>query len=74
MFNSLFIFNQALKYNPPCRQELEYLSGMALRVRVPAGDGNVLLHERVQNGSGAHPTFYPTGTIGSSLGSKSAGA
>jgi hypothetical protein len=32
------------------------------RVRFPAGAGNFSLHHRVQNGSGAHPTFYPTGT------------
>jgi hypothetical protein len=32
------------------------------RVRFPAGAGNFSLHHRVQNGSGAHPPSYPTGT------------
>jgi hypothetical protein len=35
------------------------------RVRFPAGAGNFCLHHRVQNGSGAHPTSYPMGTMGS---------
>jgi hypothetical protein len=33
-------------------------------VRVPTGAGNVSLHHRVQNGSGAHPASYPMGTRG----------
>jgi hypothetical protein len=32
------------------------------RVQFPAGTGNFSLHHRVQNGSGAHPASYPTGT------------
>jgi hypothetical protein len=44
------------------------------RVRFPAEAGNFSLHHRVQNGSGAHPTFYPMGTRGYSPGSKVAGA
>jgi hypothetical protein len=35
------------------------------RVRFPAGAGNFSLHHRVQNGSGAHPPSYPTGSGGS---------
>jgi hypothetical protein len=44
------------------------------RVRFPAGAGNISLHHRVQNGSGAHPASYPMGTGGSFPGSKAAGA
>jgi hypothetical protein len=40
----------------------------------PAGAGNFSLHHRVQNGSSAHPTFYPKGTRGSFPGGKAAGA
>jgi hypothetical protein len=35
------------------------------RVRFPAVAGNVSLHHRVQNGSGAHPASCPMGTRGS---------
>jgi hypothetical protein len=42
-------------------------------VRFPAGAGNFSLHNRIQNGSGAHPV-YPTGTRGSFHGGKAAGA
>jgi hypothetical protein len=44
------------------------------RVRLPAEAGNFSLHHRVQNGSGAHPAFYPMGTRGSFPGDKAAGA
>jgi hypothetical protein len=44
------------------------------RVRFSAGAGNFSLHHRVQNGSGAHPAFYPMGTRGSFAGGKAAGA
>jgi hypothetical protein len=44
------------------------------RVRFPAGAGNFSLHHRVQNGSGAHPTFYPMDTRGSFPGGKATGA
>jgi hypothetical protein len=44
------------------------------RVRFPVGAGNLYLHYRVQNGSGAHPAFYPMGTRGSFPGGKAAGA
>jgi hypothetical protein len=40
------------------------------RVRFPVGAVKFSLHHRVQNGSGAHPAFYP---MGSFLGSKVAG-
>jgi hypothetical protein len=43
------------------------------RVRFPAGAGNFSLHDRVQNGSGAHPASYPIGTRGSFPGGKAAG-
>jgi hypothetical protein len=34
------------------------------RVRFPVGAGNLSLHHRVQNGSGAHPAYNPVGTRG----------
>jgi hypothetical protein len=40
------------------------------RVRFPAGAENFSLHQRVQNGSGAHPASYPMGTRGSFPGVK----
>jgi hypothetical protein len=43
------------------------------RVRFPAGAGNLSLHHRFQNGSGAHPASYPMSTRGSSLGVKRLG-
>jgi hypothetical protein len=42
------------------------------RVRFPAGAGNFSLHNRVQNGSGAHSVSYPMGTRGSFPGVKAA--
>jgi hypothetical protein len=44
------------------------------RVWFPAGAGNISLHHRVQNGSGAHPASCPMGTGCSFLGGKAAGA
>jgi hypothetical protein len=44
-----------------------WTTGRMIGVRVPAGAGNFSLHDRVQTGSGAHPTSYPMGTRGSSL-------
>jgi hypothetical protein len=43
------------------------------RVRYPAGAGDFSLHHRVQNASGAHPSSYPMGTMGSFPGGKAAG-
>jgi hypothetical protein len=43
------------------------------RVWFPAGAGNFSLHHHIQNSSGAHPTSYPMGTRGSSLGVKWSG-
>jgi hypothetical protein len=43
------------------------------RVRFPVVAGNLSLHHRVQNGSGAHPASYQMGTRGSSPGDKAAG-
>jgi hypothetical protein len=43
------------------------------RVRFPARAGNLSLHHRVQNGSGAHPACYPLVTRGSFPGGKAAG-
>jgi hypothetical protein len=43
-------------------------------VRFPAGAGYFSLHNRVQNGSGAHSASYPMGTRGSFNGGKAAGA
>jgi hypothetical protein len=50
------------------------LDDQGSRVRFPAGPGNFSLHHRVQNGSGAHPAFYPMGSRGSFPGGKAAGA
>jgi hypothetical protein len=44
------------------------------KVRFRAGAGNFSLHHRVQNGSGAHPAYYPVGTRGSFPGDIAAGA
>jgi hypothetical protein len=44
------------------------------RFRFPSGAGNLSLHRRVQNGSGAHPASYPMGTWGSFPGDKAVGA
>jgi hypothetical protein len=46
------------------------LDDQGSRVRFPAGAGNFSHHHRVQNGSGAHPVSYPTGTRGSFPGGK----
>jgi hypothetical protein len=56
--------------------ELGYgLEDRGSRVRFPGGGaGNFSLHHRVQNGSGAHPASYPTGTKGSFPGGKTAEA
>jgi hypothetical protein len=43
------------------------------RVRFPAGAGNLSLHHRVQNGSGAHPASYSMGTRGFFPGGKAGG-
>jgi hypothetical protein len=45
-----------------------------LGVRVPADAVKFSLPHGVQNGSGAHPASYPTGTRGSFPGGKAAGA
>jgi hypothetical protein len=50
------------------------LDDRGCRVRFPVGAGNLSLHHRVQNGSGAHPASYPMGTRGSFPGGKAAGA
>jgi hypothetical protein len=44
------------------------------RVRFPARTGNLSLHHRVQNSSGAHPASYPMGIRGSFPGGEAAGA
>jgi hypothetical protein len=43
-------------------------------VWVPVGAGNFSPHHRVQTGSGAHPSSYPTGTRGSFPGGKADGS
>jgi hypothetical protein len=50
------------------------LDDQGSRVRFPAEDGNFSLHNRVQNGSGAHPASYPVGTRGPFPGGKAAGS
>jgi hypothetical protein len=51
-----------------------WLDDRGSRVRFPVRAENFSLHHRVQNGSGAHPDSYPTGTGGSFPGGKAAGA
>jgi hypothetical protein len=46
------------------------LDDRSTRVGFPAGAGNLYLHHRVQNDSGAHPVSYPMGTGSSFLGVK----
>jgi hypothetical protein len=46
------------------------LNDRSSRVRFPAGAVNRSLHHRVQNGAGAHPASYATGTRGSFVGVK----
>jgi hypothetical protein len=41
------------------------LDDRASRFRFPAGVGNLSLHHRVQNSSGAHTASYPMGNRGS---------
>jgi hypothetical protein len=43
-------------------------------IRIPAGAGKFSLRHRVQNGSGAHPASYPTGTGGTFSGLKRPGS
>jgi hypothetical protein len=50
------------------------LNDRGSRVRLGAEAGNFSLHQRVQNGSGAHPASYPMGTRGSFPGGEAAGA
>jgi hypothetical protein len=50
------------------------LDDQGTRVRFPAGVGNLSLHHRIQNGSGAHPASYPMGTRDPFPGVKAAGA
>jgi hypothetical protein len=50
------------------------LDDRGFRVQFPARAGNFSLHHRIQNGSGAHPAFYPMGTRGYFPGGKAAGA
>jgi hypothetical protein len=55
--------------------ELGYgLDDRGSRVQFPAGAGNFSLHYRIQNGSRAHPAFYPMGTRSSFPGGEAAGA
>jgi hypothetical protein len=55
-------------------QRVPAVSLETTEVRIPAGAGNVSLHHRVQNGSGAHPASYPNGTRVSFPRDKAAGA
>jgi hypothetical protein len=53
---------------------LDYgLEDRSSRVLFLVGAGNFSLRHRVQNGSGAHPAFYPMGTRGSFPGIKRPG-
>jgi len=57
-----------------CGIVLDYgLDDPGSRVRCSAWAWNFSLQYRVQNGSGAHPAFYPKGTTGSFPGGKAAG-
>jgi hypothetical protein len=70
-------------YTFPSNKSRDFSVGIALgyglgdrgsRVWFPEEAGNFSLHQRVQNGSGAHPASYPMGTRGSFPGGKAAGA
>jgi hypothetical protein len=50
------------------------LDDQGSRVQFLAGAGNFSLHHHVENGSGAHPAFYPMGTRGSFPEGKADGA
>jgi hypothetical protein len=50
------------------------LDNRGSRVRFQVGTGNLSLHHRVQNGSGAQPASYPMGIRDSFLGGKAVGA
>jgi len=51
-------------------QSVQGLDDRGSRVRFSVEAGNYSLHHRVQNGSGAHPTFYSVGTGGCFPGGK----
>jgi hypothetical protein len=79
----LWIINFGSSYGCMCVWSRDNSVGIALgyglddrgtRARFPAEAGNISLHHRVQNGSGAHPASYPMGTTASFPGSKAAGA
>jgi hypothetical protein len=53
---------------------LHFVKHSDSRFRFPAGAGNISLHHRVQNGSGAHPASYPMSIRCSFPGGKAAGA
>jgi hypothetical protein len=60
-----------------CFKDNYYCPGLDDRdsmVRFLAAAGNISFHQRVQNGSGAHPASYPMGTRGFFPGNKAAGA
>jgi hypothetical protein len=81
----IFIIHETIRYFPcpHCFKSRDSSVGIALgyglddrgsRFRFPAGAGNFSLHNRVQNGSGAHPASYPMDTRSSFPGGKAAGA
>jgi hypothetical protein len=57
----------AILWNPKLGYGLE---DRGSRIRFPVGTENFTFHHRVQNGSGAHPASYPTGTRSSFPGVK----
>jgi hypothetical protein len=63
-------FGSAVSQKKYMKMEVRILCS---RVRFPAGAGNFSLHQRVQNGSGAHPASYPMDTRCSFPGGKAAG-
>jgi hypothetical protein len=69
IFRAVVNFHKNMK----CSESRDSSVGIALgfglddgdsRFRLPAVAGNFSLHHHVQNGSGAHPAFYPIGTRG----------
>jgi hypothetical protein len=65
-------YNCSTEFDSQCLQN--FVLAWVSRFRLSARDGYFSLHNRFQNGSGAHPASYLIGTSGSFSGGKVAGA
>jgi hypothetical protein len=70
----IFLFIQGIKQSRDSSVGIALDYGLDDQGSIPAWAGNFSLHHHVQNGSGAHPSSYPMGTMGSFPGGKVAGA